>query len=403
MSTPAGSISSTAARRCTARITRCAARGLLRPRRAADQRRLHLRHDAAQAAQRAQAAVSSPRRSICRAAPSATISSTDYKANRTPMPDELARADPDGPRRLRGARRADPHLRALRSRRRDRHAGDEGGAPPASTSRSSPATRTSFSSSATASASSTRATKAPGTTPTAVKEKFGVAPEQVVDVLALMGDTIDNIKGVPGIGEKGARELIATYGSLENLLAHAAEVTNKRYREGLLAHADDARQSRELARIRTDVPVRVRRRGAALPRRVARALLRDLQRARLPRRWSMEFAPTADTIGKNYRDRRHRRGRARARRRRCARPAGSRCACCRIGPTAMRAGDRRPRVLDRAARGATTCRSSAGRSDGDLFDDAGTPTATAAICRAALDGARGRCSRTRRSRRSATT
>src|SRR6186713_2934388 len=63
-----------------------------------------------------------------------------------------------------------------------------------------------------------------------VKEKFGVAPEQVVDVLALMGDSIDNIKGVPGIGEKGARDLIAAYGDLENLLAHASEVSNKRYR-----------------------------------------------------------------------------------------------------------------------------------------------------------------------------
>src|SRR6476620_2198496 len=82
-----------------------------------------------------------------------------------------------------------------------------------------------------------------------VKEKFGVAPEQVVDVLALMGDTIDNIKGVPGIGEKGARDLIAQYGSLEELLAHAADVPNKRYREGLLAHAEDARQSQVLARI----------------------------------------------------------------------------------------------------------------------------------------------------------
>ena len=88
-----------------------------------------------------------------------------------------------------------------------------------------------------------------------MKEKFGVLPEQVVDVLALMGDSIDNIKGVPGIGEKGARDLIAKYGSLDALLAHAAEVTNKRYREGLLGHAEDARQSRELARIRTDVPV----------------------------------------------------------------------------------------------------------------------------------------------------
>src|ERR1700704_4347606 len=88
-----------------------------------------------------------------------------------------------------------------------------------------------------------------------VKEKFGVPPDLVVDVLALMGETIDNIKGVPGIGEKGARELIVQYGSLDNLIAHAAEVKNKRYREGLLANIDNARQSRELARIRTDVPV----------------------------------------------------------------------------------------------------------------------------------------------------
>src|SRR5687768_3877368 len=89
---------------------------------------------------------------------------------------------------------------------------------------------------------------------TGVAEKFGVRPDQVVDVLALMGDSIDNIKGVPGIGEKGARELIARYGSLDELLAHAQEITNKRYREGLLQHADDARQSRQLARIRVDVP-----------------------------------------------------------------------------------------------------------------------------------------------------
>src|SRR5438093_9327495 len=58
----------------------------------------------------------------------------------------------------------------------------------------------------------------------AVKEKFGVAPDQVVDVMALMGDTIDNIKGVPGIGDKGARELISKYGTLDNLIAHATEL-----------------------------------------------------------------------------------------------------------------------------------------------------------------------------------
>src|SRR6476619_4134941 len=55
-----------------------------------------------------------------------------------------------------------------------------------------------------------------------VNEQFGVPPDRVVDVLALMGDTIDNIRGVPGIGEKGGRELIATFGSLENLIAHAS-------------------------------------------------------------------------------------------------------------------------------------------------------------------------------------
>src|SRR5207249_2243026 len=86
-----------------------------------------------------------------------------------------------------------------------------------------------------------------------VKERFGVTPDQVVDVMALTGDTIDNIRGVPGIGEKGAPDLIAKYGSLENLLAHAAEIPQKRYREALLANMEGARQSRELARIRTDV------------------------------------------------------------------------------------------------------------------------------------------------------
>src|SRR5207253_5545442 len=79
-----------------------------------------------------------------------------------------------------------------------------------------------------------------------VKEKFGVTPEQVVDVLALMGDSIDNVKGVPGIGEKGARDLITTYGSLDALLERAPEVSRRNYREALLAHAAEARSSREL-------------------------------------------------------------------------------------------------------------------------------------------------------------
>jgi DNA polymerase-1 len=132
-----------------------------------------------------------------------------------------------------------------------------------------------------------------------VTEKFGVAPSQVVDVLALMGDSIDNIKGVPGIGEKGARDLIAQYGSLEELLAHAADVPNKRYREGLLGHAEDARQSRELARIRTDVPVEfnvdaLRYRGPSRERAFAHFTRMGF------RSLVMEYAPTADTVTKDY-------------------------------------------------------------------------------------------------------
>ena len=133
----------------------------------------------------------------------------------------------------------------------------------------------------------------------AVHAKFGVWPEQVVDVLALMGDTIDNIKGVPGIGEKGARDLIATHGSLDALLERAAEVPQKRYREGLLAHADDARQSRELARIRTDVPVTADIRDLHY-RGSVRERCYDLFGRLGFRSLLMEYAPTAGTVEKTY-------------------------------------------------------------------------------------------------------
>jgi DNA polymerase-1 len=133
-----------------------------------------------------------------------------------------------------------------------------------------------------------------------VKEKFGVAPEQVVDVLALMGDTIDNIKGVPGIGEKGARDLIVQYGSVEALLQHAKDIPQKRYREALLANAESARQSKELARIRTDVPVEfqpenLRYRGAD------RGRCFELFNAMGFRTITAEYAPTAAHVEKVYR------------------------------------------------------------------------------------------------------
>lgn len=88
-----------------------------------------------------------------------------------------------------------------------------------------------------------------------VCEDFGVPPERVADVLALMGDAIDNIPGVPGIGEKGAKGLIQEHGSLEALLAKADTVARKAYREGLVQHREQALLSKELATIHCDLPV----------------------------------------------------------------------------------------------------------------------------------------------------
>ena len=86
-------------------------------------------------------------------------------------------------------------------------------------------------------------------------ERLGVPPERVTDFLALVGDASDNVPGVKGIGEKTAVELVATYGSLESILSHAAEIPKKRPREALLAQADAARLSKELVTIRDDLPV----------------------------------------------------------------------------------------------------------------------------------------------------
>ncbi|HEX2252384.1 MAG TPA: DNA polymerase I [Thermoanaerobaculia bacterium] len=89
----------------------------------------------------------------------------------------------------------------------------------------------------------------------AVEEDYGVPPEKVPDILALVGDTVDNVPGVPGIGDKGARQLIAEFGSLEELLARAGEVKRKSYREGLQANAEQARLSRKLVEIHRDLPI----------------------------------------------------------------------------------------------------------------------------------------------------
>jgi DNA polymerase-1 len=93
--------------------------------------------------------------------------------------------------------------------------------------------------------------------PAQVEARFGVPPAQVLDVRALVGDTSDNIPGVPGIGEKGAAQLIREWGSLDALLEHASDVKARRAREALEAHADQARLSRDLARLRCDVELPV--------------------------------------------------------------------------------------------------------------------------------------------------
>jgi DNA polymerase I len=95
----------------------------------------------------------------------------------------------------------------------------------------------------------------------AVEAKFGVPPERVVDVMALMGDSIDNIPGVAGIGEKTAVALIQAFGDLEGVLGHLDAVAHmslrgaKKVAERLRAEADTARLSRALARVRDDVPL----------------------------------------------------------------------------------------------------------------------------------------------------
>ncbi len=90
-----------------------------------------------------------------------------------------------------------------------------------------------------------------------VKEKFGVFPEKVVDVQALAGDSADNVPGVPGIGIKTAAQLINEYGELDVLLARASEIKQTKRRENLIEHADKARMSRELVRLRKDVPLEI--------------------------------------------------------------------------------------------------------------------------------------------------
>jgi DNA polymerase-1 len=129
----------------------------------------------------------------------------------------------------------------------------------------------------------------------AVEEKWGVPPERVVDMLALVGDSVDNVPGVPGIGDKGARGLVQEYGPLEAILDHAAEIKRKAYREGLLSHREEALLSKRLVTLRTDAPVSLDL--EALERQpvdtaAAHALFKELEFQALAREYVPEVVST---------------------------------------------------------------------------------------------------------------
>jgi len=125
-----------------------------------------------------------------------------------------------------------------------------------------------------------------------VEKKFGVPASKVVDLLGLMGDSIDNIPGAPGIGAKGAVQVITQFGSIEEALNRWEEVKHKTYRESLRDNADLIRQSRELARIRLDLEVELdldQVKARPPDRAAAYELFKELEFAALTR----EFADAA--------------------------------------------------------------------------------------------------------------
>ena len=88
-----------------------------------------------------------------------------------------------------------------------------------------------------------------------IQEKYGITPQQIIDMKALMGDKSDNIPGVPGIGEKTALKLLKQFQTVDNVLNSIDEVSGKKLKERLMDHRDDALMSKELATIKRDVPI----------------------------------------------------------------------------------------------------------------------------------------------------
>ena len=111
----------------------------------------------------------------------------------------------------------------------------------------------------------------------AVKERYGVPPELITDLMGLRGDTSDNIPGVPGIGEKTATQLLQQFGSLDAVLASVDEISGKKRKENLTEHADDARMSKQLATLQYEIETGVDL-EAAMASEPDRGALRDFMR-----------------------------------------------------------------------------------------------------------------------------
>ena len=132
---------------------------------------------------------------------------------------------------------------------------------------------------------------------TGASKKFGVEPDQVVDYLALVGDSSDNVPGAPGIGPKTAQKLLREYGTVEEVLAHAGEIKAKRPRESLLANRDDVLLSKQLVTIRTDLKLDAELgdlRVSAPDREQLRTLYVDLEFRTLVERLDREGAAKGD-------------------------------------------------------------------------------------------------------------
>jgi len=135
--------------------------------------------------------------------------------------------------------------------------------------------------------------------PAKVKEFMGVEPSQVADLLGLMGDAVDNIPGAPGIGEKGARDLLVRFGSVEALLERAGEVERKTYRESLQNNVERIRMSKRLATIETAVPIEFSL-DAVKARHGDEALLKSIYKDMEFHSLLKELGPGEDTRARDY-------------------------------------------------------------------------------------------------------